>query len=68
MKKAKKPCDFNMPHSQVTVAEVGTSFDRYVQFFTSGTYEPKTIRRFAAWLLKAADWMEQARRVSKVKT
>lgn len=58
-RKIRKPKDFNMPNSGAPVADVGTTFDRYVQFYGSGTYEAKTVRRLATWLNTVADWMEQ---------
>lgn len=59
-RKLRKPRDFSMPESKAPVADVGTSFDRFVQFYTCGTYDPKTVRRLAAWLTDVAAWMEQS--------
>lgn len=59
MKRVPKPKTFKMPDSKAPVADVGHAKDRYVQVHAAGTYDPKTARRLAAWLLRAADWMEK---------
>jgi hypothetical protein len=63
---ARKPRDLRLPRSKFVVAEAGTwtKGDRYVQLHAGGTEEPKTIRRMAKWLLKAARWMEVKKRGS----
>jgi hypothetical protein len=57
-KKLPKPRPFKMPNCGFLSGVADQEANRWFQVYSSGSLEAKTARKFAHWLLKVADWMD----------